>query len=193
LVGFKAQLACRVLAIRLPPEGPQRRRKAKQNAQRKGCTLSAEKLAWLAWSIYITNVPTWMLSLRQVVLIYTLRWQIELLFKLWKSQTHLDRVAAKRRERVLCGIYAKLMGMVVFHFLTAPVRWAERELSPTKALQTFRRHVLEIAQAMDTLSNLSTALDKLFNHWQRFALKDKRRKRLTTCRRIELAAAQALA
>lgn len=193
LVGIKAQLACRLLAVRLPADVvEERRRKAKQNARRKGRTLSAEKLAWLEWSIYVTNVPASMLTLRQVVLIYTLRWQIELLFKLWKSEAQLDRVAGERRERVLCEIYAKLIGMVVFHYLTAPVRWTERELSPTKALQTFRRHVLEIAQAMDALPDLVEALDKLFSRWQRFALKDKRRKRLSTCRRIELAAAQSL-
>lgn len=193
LVGCKMKLPCRVLAVRLPPDVvEERRRKAKQNARRKGRTLSAEKLAWLEWGIYITNVPATMLTLRQVVLIYTLRWQIELLFKLWKSEGQLDRVAGERRERILCEIYAKLVGMVVFHYLTAPVRWAERELSPTKALQTFRRHVLEIAQAMDSLPALVNVLNKLICRWQRFALKDKRRKRLSTCRQIELAAAQSL-
>jgi hypothetical protein len=192
-VGCAMQLPCRVLAVRLPPDVvEERRRKAKDNARRKGRTLSTQKLAWLEWSIYITNVPAAMLALRQVVLIYTLRWQIELLFKLWKSEAQLDRVAGKRRERTLCEIYAKLIGMVVFHYLTAPVRWAERELSPTKALQTFRRHALEFAQALGSLPDLLNALDKLICRWQRFALKDKRRKRLSTCRRIELVAVQSL-
>lgn len=133
-----------------------------------------------------------MLTLRQVVLIYVLRWQIELLFRLWKSQGQLNRVAGQRRERVLCEIYAKLIGMVVFHFLTAPVRWAERELSPTKALQTLQRHAVNMAQAMGSLPDLLAVLEKLIDHWQRFALKDKRRTRLSTCRQIELAAVQTL-
>lgn len=194
LVGYGMKLACRLLAVRLPPDVvEERRRKAKEKARRQGRTLSADKLAWLEWSIYITNVPATMLTLRQVVLMYTLRWQIELLFRLWKSEGQLNRVAGKRRERVLCEIYAKLIGMVVFHYLTAPVRWAERELSPTKALQTFRRHVIEIAQALDSLPDLLDALDKLIGRWRRFALKDKRRKRLSTCRQIELAAVQSLA
>jgi hypothetical protein len=133
-----------------------------------------------------------MLTMRQVVLIYTLRWQIELLFKLWKSEGQLDRVAGKRRERVLCEVYAKLIGMVIFHYLTAPVRWAERELSLVKALQIFRRYVDEMALALDNLPDLCNLLDKLTSRWQRFALKDKRRKRLSTCRQIELAAALSL-
>jgi len=193
LVGLKIKLACRVLAVRLPPDVvAERRRKAKTNARRKGRTLSAEKLDWLEWNVYITNVPVTMLTLRQAVLIYTLRWQIELLFRLWKSEAELDRIAGRLRERVLCEIYAKLIGMVVFHYLTAPLRWAERELSPIKALQTFQRHVIEIAKAMGSLPDLRTALAKLVRRWKRFALKDKRRTRVSTCRRIELAAAQSL-
>ena len=193
LVGCQAKLAWRVLAARLPPDVvEERRRKAQANARRKGRTLSAEKLAGLEWSVFITNVPDTMLTMQQSMLIYTLRWQIELLFKLWKSEGQLNRVAGKRRERVLCEIYAKLMGMVVFHYLTTPVRWAERELSPTKALQTFRRHILDVALALDCLPDLCNVLAKLISRWQRFALKDKRRQRLTTCRQIELAAAQSL-
>ena len=193
LVGYKIKVACRVLAVRLPPDVvEERRRKAKANACRKGRTLSAKKLAWLAWNVYITNVPGTMLTLRQAVLIYTLRWQIELLFRLWKSEAELDRVAGHLRERVLCEIYAKLIGMVMFHYLTAPLRWAERELSPTKALQTLRRHAIEIAKSMGSLPDLQAALATLIRRWKRFALKDKRRTRVSTCRQIELAAAQSL-
>ena len=193
MVGCNVKLLCRVLVVRLPPDVvAERRRKAKANACRKGRTLSAEKLAWLEWNVYITNVPVTMLTLHQAVLIYTLRWQIELLFRLWKSEAELDRVAGHLRERVLCEIYAKLTGMVVFHYLTAPVRWAERELSPVKALQTLQRHVIEIAKAMGSLPDLRAALAKLVRHWRRFALKDKRCTRLSTCRRIELAAVQYL-
>jgi hypothetical protein len=192
-VGREVKLLCRVLVFRLPAEVvAQRRRKAKADARRKGRTLSAEKLAWLAWNVYITNVPVTMLTLRQVVLIYTLRWQIELLFRLWKSEAELNRVAGRLRERVLCEIYAKLIAMVVFHYLTAPIRWAERELSPVKALQTLRRHAIEIAKTMGSLPHLQVALAKVTRRWQRFALKDKRRTRLSTCRQIELAAAQSL-
>jgi len=193
LVGCNVKLLCRVLVVRLPPDVvAERRRKTKANARRKGRTLSAEKLAWLEWNVYITNVPVTMLTLRQAVLIYTLRWQIELLFRLWKSEAELDRVAGRLRERVLCEIYAKLIAMVVFHYLTAPIRWAERELSPVKALQTLRRHVIEIAKAVDSLPHLQVVLAEVIRRWQRFALKDKRRTRLSTCRQIELAAAQSL-
>ena len=193
LVGLKSKLPCRLLAVHLPTDVvAERRRKAKEKARKKGRTLSRKALAWLAWSIYMTNVPATMLSRQQVVLVYTLRWQVELLFKLWKSEGRLDRVAGFRQERVLCELYAKLIGMIVFHYLTGPVRWRERELSPTKAFQTLRRHVLELGQALQSPPALRRILTKLARRWQRFGLKDKRRTRLSTCRRIELAAAQSV-
>jgi hypothetical protein len=186
-----AKLPCRVLAVRLPADVvDERRRKAKANARRKGRTLSAEKLAWLEWNVYITNVPQTMLTFTQTMLLYSLRWQIELLFKLWKSESQLDRVAGRLRERVLCEIYAKLIGMVLFQYLSAPLRWAERELSPTKALQTLQRHVLEMAKTVHSVADLQAVLDFIFRRWQRFALKDKRRSHPSTLSKIQLAMKQ---
>ena len=192
-VGFDVKLPARLLAVRLPDAVvAERRRKAKSRAKRKGRTLSQRHLAWLAWSIYITNVPASMLSLAQVALIYSLRWQIELLFKLWKSEGRLDRVAGIGRQRILCELYAKLIGFVLFHYLTSPLRWDNRELSPTKALQTFRRHIVEFGRSLNSLPDLISVLHKLIRRWRRFARKDKRRKRLSTSRQIELAVAQLL-
>jgi hypothetical protein len=93
---------------------------------------------------------------------------------------------------VLCEIYAKLIGMVIFHYLTAPVRWAERELSATKALHTLRRHTVAIAKAIHAPSQLRQVLDELLRLWRQFALKDRRCSRLSTCTRIDLAADQPL-
>ena len=190
-LGLKVRLPVRLLAVRLPFSVVEERcRKAKANAKKKGRTLSADALAWLEWSIYVTNVPADMLTLAQVTLLYTLRWQIELLFKLWKSEGQLNRVAGTLSERILCEIYAKLIGMVLFHFITAPVRWEERELSPTKALQTFRRDIHIFRDALSSPTDLTQVLNRLFQRWRRHAMKDKRRTGLSTCRKIELAAAQ---
>lgn len=80
--------------------------------------MNAAGLAWLEWSIFITNVPQEWLTLTQVALIYRLRWQIELLFKLWKSECQIDRIAGHLRARVLCEIYAKLIAAVIFQYIS---------------------------------------------------------------------------
>lgn len=186
--GLQKKLACRLLAIRLSPEVvEERRRKLREKARRKGRSVSAASLAWQEWSIFVTNVPLEWLTLEQVALIYRLRWQIELLFKLWKSECQIDRIAGHIRERVLCEIYAKLIGSVIFHYVSFPLRWGERELSPVKAIQTFRRVAVAFANSLQNSDQLDALLSKLFGVWQRCGFKDKHKTRLSTCQQIALA------
>jgi hypothetical protein len=187
-VGFQKRLACRLLAIRLSPEiVEEKRRRLRDKARRKGRTVSATSLAWLEWSIFITNVPLEWLTLEQASLIYRLRWQIELLFKLWKSECQIDRIAGCIRNRVLCEIYAKLIGSVIFQYVSFPFRWTDHELSPIKAVQTFRRFAISIAKALEDSSQLDALLSNLFDVWQRCGFKDKHKIQLSTCQRIALA------
>lgn len=195
LVGAQERLPCRVLFIRLPEEVVNRRRqKANERARRKGRTLSPRYLKLLAWNIYITNVPVEMLTIRQAVVLYPLRWQVELIFKLWKSQCKLDRVAGLRRERVLCELYAKMIGIVMTHFFMAPLRLTkECELSLVKARQTFQRNVMSLAKAIGQLAQLTQAIETLCTRILKFGLKNKRKKHPSTCRRLQLVSSHSLA
>jgi hypothetical protein len=177
-VGAQEHLPCRVLFVRLPEEVVNRRRqKANEKARRKGRTLSPRYLKLLAWNIYITNVPVEMLTIRQAVVLYSLRWQVELIFKLWKSQCKLDRVAGLRRERVLCELYAKMIGVVMTHFFMAPLRLTkECELSLVKARQTFQRNAMSLAKAIGQLAQLTQAIETLCSRILKFGLKNKRKK-----------------
>ncbi len=49
--------------------------------------------------------------------LYGIRWQIELIFKNWKSNFNLAKVTGKRPQRIKCLIYAKLL----FIFITSKV------------------------------------------------------------------------
>jgi hypothetical protein len=49
--------------------------------------------------------------------VYPVRWQIELIFKSWKSNFQLDEVTGTKPPRIKCMIYAKL----VFIFLTRKI------------------------------------------------------------------------
>jgi hypothetical protein len=186
LVGVQEKLRCRVIVVKLPQEVADRRRQtAQENARRKGRTLSPRHLELLGWNIYITNVPAAMLTLQQVLMMYSVRWQIELIFKVWKSQCALDRVAGRHRERILTELYAKLIGVVVTHFLIAPFRSVERELSAVKVQHLVRRYALRVAQSLGTLEQLVTVLDKLITRCLKSALKDKRRKCPSTLRKLQ--------
>ena len=186
LVGVQEKLACRVIVIKLPPEVADRRRhKAKENARRKGRTLSPQYLELLGWNLYLTNVPAARLTLQQVLVMYSVRWQVELIFKVWKSQCALNRVAGRRRERILTELYAKLIGVIVTHFLIAPFRSLERELSAVKVQHVVRRYALRLAQSLASLEQLMIVLDKMITRCLQSALKDKRRKRLSTLQKLQ--------
>ncbi len=198
-LGNDIRLPCRVLAVRVPPDVAEKReRRLREAARRKrGQAPSAERLAWCAWSLYVTNVPATQLTLTQVVLLYTLRWQIELLFRLWKSEGRLDRVAGHQEPRLWCELYAKLIGLLLFHALTAPLRWLppDQELSLPKALQVMRRTLGPLLRAWSPAFSpdaWEAWCADLETRWRRYALKDKRRTRLSTLRQLDLAALETL-
>ncbi len=130
----------------------------------------------------MTNVPAAWLSPEQVALIYRVRWQIELVFKLWKSQAKMKLIGHWRIERVLCQFYARLLGVILFQWLTAAHRFlATGELSLPKAFDILRRHTTRLLAAMiDHWHDVPVVLEKIIRDFQRFALKNKRRKSLST-------------
>jgi len=194
LLGAKDRLPCRLIAIRAPQEVADRRRqKAKENAQRKGRTPSQAYLALLDWTLFVTNAPAEMLSVPQVVTLYRVRWQIELVFKLWKSYCGLGRIAGWRRERVLTELYAKMIGIVLTHFLVAPLRMPEgagtnREISPVQVRQILRRFARQLNQALARSQDLVNVLEEMMRHIRLFGFKQKRTKHPNVCHALDLVA-----
>jgi hypothetical protein len=190
-----ARLPFRLLAFPVPQEvADQRRRKAKENACRKGRTVSQRHLALLSWSFFITNAPLDQLPLTMVTVLYRVRWQVELLFKLCKSYCGLKRVAGFRRERILVELYGKLIGVVLTHFLLAPLRMPEgpcgrREISPVKTRKIFRRFIRDLTRAMGYNQQVQDVLSQLLTHIERFAFKEKRTKEPNLCHRLALVSA----
>lgn len=118
-VGSSHQLRCRLLAKRVPSDvAAQRREHLQQEAKKKGQTVSDDRLALCDWSVLITNTLHQQLSVEEALELYRVRWQIELLFKVWKSTGELDQSRGERPDRILCEFYAKLLGLVVQHWAT---------------------------------------------------------------------------
>src|SRR2546428_2506683 len=85
-LGAKERVACRLVAYRMPEcIVNERRRIAKKKAKKKGYTPSKAHLALLAWNLFITNVPHTIWQTATIRKGYPIRWQVELIFKSWKS------------------------------------------------------------------------------------------------------------
>jgi hypothetical protein len=154
-LGKREQLPARLLAIPVPQQvASQRRRRLRKEARAKGETPSRLRLALAAWTVFVTNIPPELLSLEEALVLGRTRWQIELLFKLWKSHGQVDLLRDVKPWRVLCEIYAKLIGMIVQHWLLLVSCWQFPDRSLPKAAQTIRLHVLGLAKAMRCLARL---------------------------------------
>ena len=141
-----------------------------------------EYLELLEWNFFITNIPQDWLSFDQILLLYRVRWQVELVFKLWKSQAGLDRLGSWRKERLLVQIYARLIGLAIFYALSAPFRWAfNRELSLPKAFSSFQAIIPSLIRVIRKGWQAFPSLLKYLSvHWRRFDLKTHRCKSPST-------------
>jgi hypothetical protein len=148
-LGVEQHLPARLLAVRVPQEvADQRRRRLRAAARDRGRTPSAARLAWCDWTLLVTNAPAKLLSLREALVLARARWQVELLFKLWKSHGHIDESRSGKPWRVLCEVYAKLLAMVVQHWLLLTGCWTYPDRSLVKAAQTVRHHALHLASTL---------------------------------------------
>jgi len=104
------QLKCRIVALRAPKEvAEQRRRKARKEASKKGRTVSKQKSNLCDWTIFITNIPVEMVAAEMMFVFYKIRWQIELIFKQFKSILHIHKSDTSNIHRLYCEIYGKMI------------------------------------------------------------------------------------
>lgn len=158
-LGARARLACRLLAVRVPQEvADQRRRRVYAEAKRRGRTPNATQLALVEWTLFVTNVPEKLLNVREALILGRARWQIELLFKLWKSHGKIDAWRSAKAEAILCELYAKVIAMILQHWVLLVGCWAYANRSLTKAAATVRAHALCLATTLREGGQLATAI-----------------------------------
>ena len=161
-----------------------RRRKANLLSKGHGYKSSQRNQGLLQWSIFITNIPENRIGAEHIWTIYRARWQIELLFKLYKSHIKIEVTKGKTNSsRVLCELYAKLCAAMIFHGMSSCTELKDdNEIILTKALLELKKRgrelFLTLTQGLEALQNF---LKKLVLDWSKFCLKDRRRKtRLST-------------
>ena len=161
-LGGEHRLPARLVARRVPEQvAQQRRRRIRAEARRRGETPSQTQLALADWLVFVTNVPPEKLSLADIFVLARLRWQIELLFKLWKSHNGLDKSRSEKPWRRLCEIYAKLIGVVIQHWLLLVGCWRFPDRSLFKAAQTIQKHAWHLAAVFSCAVRLTQALTSI--------------------------------
>jgi hypothetical protein len=187
VLGEKEQLSCRLIAIRVPPEvAARRRRKICEKARKHGRVASQEYLDMQDWTIFVTNCAPELLSWKEVVVLYRARWQIELLFKLWKSHNRLaERETGALPQRQMAVLYAKLIGAIVQHWLLLTATWSDNHRSLYKAAAILRSWIVLLSEALDDRQRLCALLGRLQNALTQTARVSPRRKHPSSFQLLE--------
>jgi len=163
LLGRDQRLPCRLIAWRLPKEqADERRRKLRKEAlSKRNQEPTAKRLAWCDWTILVTSVSENMLTPPEAIVLYRARWQIELLFKRWKSKGLVGLLRGSTEVRQLVRFWSRLLAVLVQHWLMVSCSWGDPSRSWGKVSVAIRRFVERLLTAMHDLLELEKVIDHI--------------------------------
>lgn len=163
-IGADARHSCRLIAWRVPEEIANRRRQKLFAATRKktGRQPTAASLDACDWEFLLTNVPEAMLSVKEAIVLYRARWQIELLFKRWKSTGEIDEFDGRNDTIKMARFWARLCAALLQHWLSVAATWSPTlDVSLAKTAKLIRQFAKDIAIALSEGEDLIVTLKRL--------------------------------
>jgi len=205
VVGKRERLPVRLIAVRVSAEEAKRRRegangrithrpkgcqaplpgkrkpKAQRQGKRKGKQVSAARLRLADWTIILTNVPQDLLRVQEALVLLRCRWQIELLWKLWKQHGKLDTWRSYKPQRILTELYAKLLGLLITHWEVVVGCWQAPTRSLLKAKQVVQWMTPCLALALADIVPVQLIVERTAQMMQTGCTINSRRTRPNTC------------
>ncbi len=144
--------------------------------QREGKPVSPERLYLAEWTMYVTNLPPEKASVEEVMILGWVRWQVELIFKDWKSEGVVDEWRSEKQWRIMTEVYAKLLGMVVKQWISLLSGMGSLEHSQIKASQIIRQKAQQLLSVLGGVASLEAVLKQLERMLRRHCQRTKRGK-----------------
>lgn len=189
------RLKTRLIICKLPQEKAQLKVMNKQKElKKKGRQLTKKSRILLTANIMITNLSKEEFSIEVIYKLYSLRWQVEIYFKVWKSIFKISEVRKVKIERFKCCFYAKLIEItvsskLVFKFRNIAFKEKEIEISEYKAFKIIKEYRNEIlACILNEDNNFYKLITNIFNFMLKRAKKTKKKYKLTCIEIIGLVA-----
>jgi hypothetical protein len=154
------------------------RRKQKEDA-RKGRKMTDKTKLLLHFNLFVTNVEAGVLPSEKIMPLYRFRWQVELMFKNWKSVFSIHTLQKMKEERYITMLYIRLILIIVnlqiinqVQSILSKQKINDSILSYPKTLLTLKRYFSEILsilrseqeKAIKLLEKIYLILSK--NHWR---------------------------
>lgn len=179
------KLKVRLVAIKLTEvQAANRRRKAKHHRDKR-LNHKKDYYQLLGYVIFITTVEDTVWNYRQVAEAYRVRWNIEILFKSWKSGFHIQHLipqAHSNTERVESILYLILIYITWFQLLVfIPLQWNLREqqkhLSILQTAKLLKPNAVNLGNG-----EISKSMRKIIAY---YCCYDKRHDRINMATRLE--------
>jgi hypothetical protein len=193
LIGEK-KLPVRLIIGLVPEEVYQQRIRHKEKEEIKKGRKTKEQTKFLCrFNLFITNADEDQLAAEKVLPLYGFRWQVELMFKNWKSVFSIQRLQKMKENRYITMLYVRLILIVVnLQIINSLQRESSKGekaklLSYRKTLQTLKNSFSDILdilrssreKAIRILAKIYRCLSK--NHWR-----EKRKNSENFCENIYL-------
>ena len=136
-------------------------------------------------NVYITNTSQEEVLTNDVHALYSLRWQIEILFKTWKSFFEIHACKTIKKERLECHLYGQLIGILLcsstmFQMRQLLLEKKKQELSEYKAIYMIKDYFPLLFQAMAAgAEELVNILHRLYQLLSKNGRKCHRAKKMT--------------
>lgn len=178
----------RLLVQRVPETVlAQRQERIREYARKHSKPVNALAMQLAGWNILVTNLPASLVSLSQAFVLIKARWQIELVFKLWKQHALLDEWTSENPWRILCEVYAKLLAMVVQHWLMLLTCEEDPNASWVEVAEILREQVAVLVHGFARHLPLGKAIRLVVESVQGGCSIEARSTRLNTSRLIQSA------
>jgi Transposase DDE domain len=176
LMGKDAKVPCRLVVWRVPPAvAARRRRKLIAIARDKGNPPPSQKrLDWCDWMIVVTNTSREQLSPQEIGVLYRARWQIELLFKRWKSLGAVAEMTGSTVIRRLVRFWSRLLAVLIQHWVLQATAWGDCRCSLFKAWEAISEHATHLASACRDGERLAEEIALIGSILKTTAKRDKR-------------------
>lgn len=153
--GERDRFACRLWGQRVRHDVAEARRaRLREQDQDKGHAPSQQALALADWTLLVTTVPPTLFAVGEAMIWYRVRWQIELIFKLWKSLFFVDEWRSDNPWRILCEMMAKLVVVIVQHWIFLTTCWQYADKSLFKAAVTIQKFAFALARVFPSHERL---------------------------------------
>lgn len=170
-----SKFPCRLTAIKLTEDAYNQRLKNLDEKRRKDSRIRSTQYDTLnQWTIFVTNLPL-LVEADVLLQLYSLRWQIELLFKMMKSFMSLRCVDSANQYRASVSLYVSLIAMTLLSFAATTI--IDKEISLYKASKIFVKNIREF---LELLGGKICAISWFKKILCKFALKESRPKRPST-------------